>query len=208
MLSGILSRTKPSKDVIKVFLNKHYSPDFFAWEIPQTGEWGTISEKRAGEYFEHFRNRLGFAKTEMRGYPIPLGMTRSASDRAILVGEAAGQSKPLTGGGYMFGMRAAQHAIEATKNAFELDTFSKFFFEKEYGQRWRSELGREIEMQKVARRFYRRLTNRQIDRLFEIAGPHIDKTNVEDYDMLSEMWKQLPKGTLVRAGLASVFDFY
>lgn len=205
---GILSRTKPAKENVKVWLNKHYSPDFFAWSIPQTGEWGTISEKRAGEYFDHFRSKVGFEKTEMRGYPIPVGFTKSSAERAMLVGEAAGQSKPLTGGGYMFGLRASQYAIEAAKKAFDLGVFSSFFFDKEYHQKWRAELGKEIARQKFARRFYRRLTNRQIDRLFQILGPHVDSVNVEDYDALSEMWKKIPKSALFRAGLASIFDFY
>lgn len=205
---GILSRTKPSGGEIKVWLNKHFSPDFFAWSIPQTGEWGTICEKRAGEYFEHFRSKVGFERAEMRGYPIPLGVARSAWERTMLVGEAAGQSKPLTGGGYMFGLRAARHAVSAAKKAFELGVFSKFFFEKEYHQKWSRELGREIALQKFARLLYRRLTNRQIDRLFEILGKHIEAAPVEDYDSLSQMWKKIPKGALLQAALASVMDFY
>jgi flavin-dependent dehydrogenase len=205
---GILSRTKPLKGPVRVWLNKHYSPDFFAWSIPQTGEWGTIAEQRAGEYFEHFRNKLGFEKAEMRGYPIPVGAAKSSWDRTMLVGEAAGQSKPLTGGGYIFGLRASQHAISAAKRAFELNVFGKFFFGREYDRKWKKEIGGEIAKQKLARKFYRRLTNRQIDRLFELLGPHIDAAEVTDYDALSEMWKQIPKSSLVKAGIASIFDFY
>lgn len=204
---GILSRTKPAKGDIKVWLNKHYSPDFFAWSIPQTGEWGTISAQRAGEYFEHFRKKIGFDKAEMRGYPIPVGMLKSCSDRAMLVGEAAGQSKPMTGGGYIFGLRAAQHAIEAAKKAFDANNFTHFLFEKEYHNKWKAELGREIAVQKAARKFYRRLTNRQIDRLFEVAGKHVEKINVEDYDSLSDIWKMMPRSALLKAGLVSLFDF-
>ena len=204
IIYGILTRMKKQKGEIKVYLNKYYSPDFFAWLIPQTGEWGIMSGVNPKDYFEHFGKNENLEKGEVHASPIPMGFTQSSFERAMLVGEAAGQTKPLTGGGYVFGLECGQYAIRTADLCMQQKRYGKEFISSSY-DRWKPKIGKEIKMQLLARRFYRRMTNKQIDNVFDTLGPHTEKLPVKDYDMLSKTFMQVPKLAIMKAALQAVF---
>jgi digeranylgeranylglycerophospholipid reductase len=69
------------------------------------------------------------------------------SERVFLVGDAAGQTKPFTGGGILYGMRAAGIAAD------EMEVKSPESLE-DYEKKWRSELGNDIFLGRMIERFY------------------------------------------------------
>jgi flavin-dependent dehydrogenase len=79
---------------------------------------------------------------------IPIGPPDSVTaERTFLLGDAAAQTKPFTGGGILYGMTAADvaaRAIDPTDPA----TLA------EYDRGWRAELGREIRLGSWVRRAY------------------------------------------------------
>ncbi|MBI4019200.1 MAG: NAD(P)/FAD-dependent oxidoreductase [Candidatus Aenigmarchaeota archaeon] len=194
MVPGIFSRTKNrlQADEIKVFLNKFYSPDFFSWIIPQVNEYGLMTSVRPRENFEYFKKSIGAPDGELHSYMIPMGTTKSYSERALLVGEACGQTKPLTGGGIIFGMRAAHMAASVVKQAIEKNDFSSGFLSR-YEKSWKSEVSWEIKKQLFLRKAYRKMSNRDIDGLFRSFGSDIESVNTFDYDKITRSWKNLPK---------------
>lgn len=194
MVPGIFCRTKarvPAKE-IRVFLNKFYSPDFFSWIIPQVNEYGLMTCVRPRENFEYFKKSIGAPDGELHSYMIPMGTTKSYSERALLVGEACGQTKPLTGGGIIFGMRAARMAAAVIKQAAARNNFSAGFLSR-YERAWKSELSWEIRKQLFLRKAYRKMSNADIDGLFKAFGGDIESVNVFDYDKITRSWKNLPK---------------
>jgi digeranylgeranylglycerophospholipid reductase len=79
---------------------------------------------------------------------IPIGAPeRTVADRGFLLGDAAGQTKPFTGGGILYGMTAADLAVEhiAPDDPTSL---------QDYETAWRDELGREIALGHWLRRAY------------------------------------------------------
>ncbi|MBI2075708.1 MAG: hypothetical protein HYT72_00480 [Candidatus Aenigmarchaeota archaeon] len=196
---GIFARAekKLSADTIEVYLNKFFSPDFFSWIIPQTKEYGIITRIRPRNNFEYFKNTLNLPDGRMYSSYIPIGYCKSYAQRTLLVGDACGQVKPLTGGGIMFSMRAAKHAARIIRLAAEKDRFDANFLSR-YEILWKRELAWEIKRQLLLRRVYRRLTNRDIDKIFITFGHSISKINEFDYDKLTDMWKKLPKMELLK----------
>jgi flavin-dependent dehydrogenase len=69
------------------------------------------------------------------------------ADRVFLIGDAAAQTKPFTGGGIRYGMIAADRAA-ATIDPHEPDTLDA------YERAWRDELGQEITLGRWIRRAY------------------------------------------------------
>lgn len=192
---------------INVFFNKHYSPDFFSWIIPQNDEYGTISSIRPREYLKHFEKKQFLPGGQMFAYLIPTGYVKSYSTRTMLIGDACGQNKPLTGGGIMFGLRAARHAAATIENAFEKNSFDANAL-KQYETDWKRDFASEIDKQFLVRMLYRRLSNRDIDMLFKEIGPDIEKLSDFDYDKFSGAWVQLPKIKLMKLAVRAAMSMF
>jgi digeranylgeranylglycerophospholipid reductase len=136
------------------FVDVHLTvPRFFAWRIPR-GEAGVeygLAAPPGVEVTEAF-DRLTDAydvETDRRcSGGIPIGPPETVTgDRVFLLGDAAGQTKPFTGGGILYGMTAADHAAE-TIDPDDPATLA------DYERAWRADLRREIRLGHVIRRAY------------------------------------------------------
>ncbi|MBS7637941.1 hypothetical protein KEJ49_03490, partial [Candidatus Bathyarchaeota archaeon] len=91
---------------------------------------------------------------------------RTYGDGIILVGDAAGQTKPTTGGGVILGgicaIEAGRTAADALKRG---DPNSSLL--RRYQESWRKILGREFSQMLAIRRVFERLSDQQIDRIFK-----------------------------------------
>ncbi|MEK6887795.1 MAG: NAD(P)/FAD-dependent oxidoreductase [Candidatus Aenigmatarchaeota archaeon] len=195
---GIMVKTKRSMEgKVNVFFNKYYSPNFFSWIIPQNNEYGTISDVRPREYLDYFKKQYHLPEGYIAANLIPTGYVRSYANRTILVGDACGQNKPLTGGGIMFGLKAAIYASTTISDAFDRGRFDAAHL-KQYESMWKKDFAWEIDKQFLARMLYRNLTNKQIDKVFLQIGPSIEKLNNFDYDKFSKAWIKMPKIAMLK----------
>lgn len=185
---------------IQVFLNKYFSPEYFAWIIPQSNEYGIMTGLRPKSYLDYFAKQMFLPGGKIYAYLVPLGYTKSYADRTLLLGDACGQNKPLTGGGIIFSLKCARIAAEHLKFALMEDRFGASQL-SDYETHWKRAIGLEIDRQFFARRIYRNLTNKEIDDIIKSLGPSISELRGFDYDRLSATWKMLPKGKLLKLGL-------
>lgn len=174
---GILcfSNEDDSQDFVDVFLDV---PSFFGWRIPRgdSVEYGAAVPR--GEEPVKWLNKVTdrfIDREEQKNIcagAIPINPPEKVTaNRVFLVGDAAGQTKPFTGGGILYGMRCAEiasHEIDVT------DTSTLQNYEKE----WRNEIGNEIRLGSFIERFYS--TPEPIQRLglgfFQgEIGVHMDK---------------------------------
>ncbi len=197
LYTGLFSRGKKRNGEITVFMNKFFSPDFFAWHIPYNGEHGLITAIRPKAHLEDFEQSCGFDRGVLCGSQIPIGMQKSFSERCLLVGDAASQVKPLTGGGIIFSLRAAKYAAEVAKEALDNNKFNASFM-SQYESSWHSDFGAEIRKQFMLRNAYRKLTNKQIDDIFSAIKPVMEDMPVFNYDHLSKLCWKMPKLKLIR----------
>ena len=152
LLHGVLGFSDEDDDTD--FVDVHLTvPDFFAWRIPrgEAGvEYGLATPPGAGvrERFDRFTADYGVETDHRCSGLIPVGPPESVtSRRAFLIGDAAAQTKPFTGGGILYGMTAADHA------AREIDPRRPGSL-SEYERAWRDDLDREIELGHWIRRAY------------------------------------------------------
>ena len=205
---GIMVKTKNKMDGnISVFFNKYYSPDFFSWIIPQNNEYGTISAIRPREYLKNFEKEQYMPGGAIIAYLIPTGYVRSYSDRTLLVGDSCGQNKPLTGGGIMFGLKAAGYATDTINKAFSMGRFDSKVL-RNYETAWKKDFAWEIDKQFLIRMLYRRLSNNDIDNIFLQMGPHMERLSNFDYDKFSGSWIKLPKIKMLKVILSASTGFF
>ncbi|MFB6096487.1 MAG: geranylgeranyl reductase family protein [Haloferacaceae archaeon] len=128
-------------------------PRFFAWRIPRGDagvEYGLAAPpgREVNEMFATLTDAYGVETDHFCSGAIPIGPPeRTVSDRAFLLGDAAGQTKPFTGGGILYGMTAADVASEVIDPA-DPSTLA------DYERGWREELAGEIRLGRWIRRAY------------------------------------------------------
>lgn len=167
---------------VEVHMGAHVAPRGFGWAVPVVREdglcvrVGLMCAKDAGQYFSRLlagvAPRWGVRAgdiTTPRQKVLPLGpIQRTFADRLLVLGDAAGLVKPTTGGGIYYSLLSAQLAAEALIENLPHDAVQAADLAI-YESRWRNRLGPELRWQLVLRRIAQRLTDSDIDALFELA---------------------------------------
>ena len=151
-LHGVLAFTdEPDHgDHVDVHLT---APRFFAWRIPRGDagvEYGLAAPPgtEVTELFEGLTESYGVDTDHFCSGAIPIGPPESVTtDRVFLIGDAAAQTKPFTGGGILYGMTAADCAARHIQpdRPDSLDI---------YESAWRQALASEIRLGHLIRRGY------------------------------------------------------
>jgi len=164
-------------DGLEVFFDQEIAPGFFAWLVP-THEGralvGLLSRREPGAHLKALlsslcsQGKIATAEVEVSYGGIPLRpLARTYMSRVLVVGDAAGQVKPTSGGGIYYGLLCADSAAAVLHRALVKNDFSEQLFAG-YQRVWRRRIGRELRIGYWARQLYERLSNRHIDKLFEI----------------------------------------
>lgn len=184
LLMGVIDITKEedySPDV-EIIIDKKASPDGFFWKIPRgmTTEYGMFSSEADFLALEKF---FGIKPVERRAGLIPLGPGKTFFNRTLLVGDAAGMSKPWSGGGIIYGLTAARIAAKTVEEAFEHGNFSEGFLER-YESGWKKVFGKQIQAGMLGRRVFENMGDFEVGlalRGMRIFNPLI---NLMDMDFL------------------------
>jgi flavin-dependent dehydrogenase len=97
---------------------------------------------------------------------IPLRpLPRTYGDRVLVVGDAAGQVKPTSGGGIYYGLLCAGIAADTLHCALDKGDLSAGVLSS-YERDWRRLLGAELTIGYWSRKLFERLSDRVIDRMF------------------------------------------
>lgn len=166
-------------DDVEVHLGRDVAPGFFSWMVPTLpgrALVGLLARRRAQGHLAEFIQRLRQAGkineivTEAACWGIPLRpLKRTHQDRVLVVGDAAGQVKPTTGGGIYYSLLASEIAARVLSEALRADDLSPSRL-SDYQDQWKRLLGHELEVGYSARRLYEFLSDRQIGSLVEQAG--------------------------------------
>ena len=182
----------PGTDEVEVYFGD-VAPGFFRWivpTVPPMARVGLLSRQNPGRYLKNWLKQLvkqgkitsGDVSISYGGIPLK-PPTRTYGERIIAVGDAAGQVKPTSGGGIYYGLLSADIAAVTLHQALTADDLSARRLAN-YQRGWRKKLGRELRTGYWARKLYERLSNRQVDRLFEIVkATGIDTALLEAEDI-------------------------
>ncbi|MCD6403415.1 MAG: geranylgeranyl reductase family protein [Candidatus Aenigmarchaeota archaeon] len=131
------------RDVVEVLLDA--SPDFFGWVVPESIEKARIGIASKKNAFKHFKallkRRVGkYYPPDVRGV-IRYGlMKKTVADNLLVVGDAATQVKPFSGGGLVYGLMSAKIASIACIKALKFERFDEGFLKENYEKVWKEKL--------------------------------------------------------------------
>ncbi|MFC1902873.1 geranylgeranyl reductase family protein [Chloroflexota bacterium] len=185
---GTQADVQSTVDEVEVYFGRGIAPGFFAWLVPTSpggARVGLMTRRSPGQYLGRLmsslltQGKIVSADAELSYGGIPLKpLSRTYGDRVLVVGDAAGQVKPTTGGGIYYGLLCADIAADTLLRALQKDDLSARSLAC-YEREWKKRLKRELEIDYYARKFYERLNDGQIDRIFDII-----KSNGLDKDLL------------------------
>ncbi len=166
-------------DMVEVYIKKPY----FYWVIPEgkgVVRVGVISQNP-------YRDLSAFIKEKKMGKEIlekfagivPLTYFNPIFREGIfLVGDSAGQVKPITYGGIYMGMRAAELLCDCLVEARPSD----------YSYLWQKRFGREISIGIRAREIFKKLSNKELKRIFSLVKERVklieEKADFERHSLL------------------------
>jgi digeranylgeranylglycerophospholipid reductase len=164
---------------VEIYFDQQIAPGCFAWLVPiapNRALIGLLSTSQARLHLEKFllspscRGRIVSRRAQIRQKAIPLGiLPRTYGDRMLVIGDAAGQVKPTTGGGIYFGHIGTKIAIKVLSEALSEDNLAANRLSR-YQKEWKAKLGKEIRFGYWARQAFTKLSNNHIDYLFHLAG--------------------------------------
>ncbi len=220
---GIEGRLKPGAgtswrdDYVHVFVGQDMAPGWFGWIIPV--DYGVvrvgIGASTPQKPIECYRRMQAafpalFSNIEpnrMYGGTIPLTFApKSFDDNVLLVGDAAGQVKPFSGGGIYTSLVAARHASTTILRAFEREDFSAQALSV-YERGWKREIGRELRKSWYLRHFGLSLTDGQVDRVVRaLRGPNLSSmaARYADIDYPSKVLLRMARSLPAMATLGAV----
>jgi digeranylgeranylglycerophospholipid reductase len=195
-LQGIgaeLSEVALDPKFVHIFVGRTTAPGFFAWAIP-TNTSGTTAriglcigkhhEFPLQHYFTTFLHQPLFQDASILkrfGGSIPLGpLKRTTASHLMLVGDAAAQVKPTSGGGLYPGLLCASHCSDIAEAAFQSKQFDEDFLQR-YHATWTKEIGRELSLGMRFRSMFLRLTDKEFDKYIEKLNTRKTIETINEY---------------------------
>ncbi|MCP8311319.1 MAG: geranylgeranyl reductase family protein, partial [Candidatus Methylarchaceae archaeon HK01M] len=150
------------KDRVELYLDNRVAPGFFTWVIPLDDDIARLGVAGKGMNPKKFLD--GFVKdhkaTAIKKIVSPIYVGGASENfihgNIVVVGDAAGQTKPTTGGGIFTGGVGGLLAGRAVLNSLLLNDPSAL---REYEVQWRKIFGKEFMVMSQARKIYEKLEN-------------------------------------------------
>lgn len=180
-------------DTIEVAFDSQLYPGFFAWIIPTGRARGKVGVAgrgiNAASALQYYLDSKG-KHSVMRKIYAPIwinGPLKSfVTDRTIIVGDAAGQSKPTTAGGIyscgMAGVLAGRALVNSAEQSNSDQKEKQLLLLKYYESKWLSMFKAEFDKMLLVRRLFERMDNRAIDDLINAIPPEVIQEASSDGD--------------------------
>ncbi|MGZ7136414.1 MAG: FAD-dependent monooxygenase, partial [Methanobacterium sp.] len=163
-----------SENLVHLYVDSKISPGFI-WIIPiskrtaRVGLFYDTEYKELNNILKDFACNNEFLKDSkiLKKYhgkiPVYNYKNKIVKGRAILIGDAASQIKPTTGGGLVIGFICAKMAAEDVVEAIKSDDISLL---NNYQKRYKKKFENELKMQLKVQKTFESLTNSDLDSMF------------------------------------------
>ncbi len=162
------------QESVDVYLGSKTSGGFFGWATPAgpLTKIGTGSlYPTARNFFNNLNSRFGKDRIlGINGGAIPISyLKRTYSDRSILVGDAAGIVKPLSGGGIYTGIISSQCGSQVISSALENESVNRRTL-SQYQRKWKRKLGLELWFDGLVQKLFASLSDNTFERLYRVIS--------------------------------------
>ncbi|MEM3566480.1 MAG: NAD(P)/FAD-dependent oxidoreductase [Candidatus Bathyarchaeia archaeon] len=169
-------------DIVEVILGRNYAPGFYAWLIPKneteakvglgakTGNPRILLKRLMGKH-PAISTKLRTAKVIRQSYhPITLGgpIQKAYTNGFLVVGDAASQVKPTTGGGIILGLNCARIAADVATEALNKNDFSAEFLSM-YQRRVMKTFGFDLKIMLRIREMLDKLPDEKLDAIVSLC---------------------------------------
>lgn len=191
-------------DYCHFYLGNEIAPGAYAWIFPKGEELANVglgvlgSKSNSGEPVrllrEFVKSHLPEGKiVEMNtgGVPVAPPLESVTSDGVMLIGDAAHQSDPLTGGGIINGMIAGVIAGEVAADAVSKGDVRKTAL-KNYEDRWGESNGKKLQRHYELKEFFINLKDNDLNNLLNSLQSE-DTSRMDLRDMLKALLRLNPK---------------
>ena len=148
----LISDIEVDEDYYEIYLNNRIAPGGYAWVFPKGRRranvgLGILASRASGavDYLRRFVSKKfpdgRIVSTMIGGVPVSAPIERTVCDGLILVGDAARQTDPLSGGGIVNAMHAGKMAGEVCARAIRNGDVSAAAL-GEYERIWRETIGK------------------------------------------------------------------
>lgn len=173
----LMSGTGIDQDYCYFYLGNEIAPGGYIWIFPKGKDLANVGigilgsksgKKHAIDYLKEFvEQKFASAKIleiDVGGVPVSGSIERTIANGLMLVGDAARQSDPITGGGIITAMEAGKIAGEVAYEAISRDDLSVSMLEM-YEKKWRQTIGLEIDNSLIVKDLFIDFTDKEIDSL-------------------------------------------
>ncbi|MCS3923210.1 NAD(P)/FAD-dependent oxidoreductase [Methanosalsum natronophilum] len=183
------------------YLGNEIAPSGYIWIFPKGNDKANVGigilgsevteDMRPVDYLDTFiENKFPNAKIiEMvvGGVPVSGSIHKSYTNGLMVVGDAARQSDPITGGGIINAMDAGKIAGEVAAEAVKVGDYSENML-KEYETRWKSIIGKEIDCSLIVKNNFVHFTDKQLNSL-AYSLKDVNFTSMSLMDLLFALFK-------------------
>lgn len=140
----------------KVFIGSNYGFQGFGWIVPTSNDElliGVLARDKSKKIITEFISLVTKTyniiinesdKKNIKSWGIPIKpLEKTYDNRLLVVGDAAGLVKPITGGGIYYSQISAEIAVKTIKHALEINNFNCEVMAN-YQQKWEKQIGDEI----------------------------------------------------------------
>lgn len=172
-------------DKVEMFVGNAFAPGFFGWIVPQGDGHGMVelgvhmTPEPARLHWERMRQHKvvePFVHRAEVQYDIaaviPFGpKSKTTADNVMLVGDAAAQAKPTSGGGVYTGLKCAEQLVAVASEALEAGDLGDARLRR-YHEAWSASVGRELRTGARLRKAFMHLRDDEVEALFrELDDP-------------------------------------
>jgi digeranylgeranylglycerophospholipid reductase len=160
--------------ILEFYFGNKIAPKGYVWIFPKGSDVANVGlgvrdpNKTALEYLNEFvdskEELQGGSVVEINvgGVPVQGPIEKSVTDGVLLVGDAARQIDPLTGGGIYNAMHCGVIASEVISEAIEHNDFSEKFL-MTYDKRWRESIGKSLERSLKVKNVLERMSDKDLN---------------------------------------------
>ncbi len=188
----------------KFFLGQRYTPGGYVWIFPKGKNTANVGLGLLGsssgnvravsllqKFIESYLPQGKILEMVVGGVPVSGQIKQTISGGLMLVGDAARQSDPLTGGGIVNAMDAGKMAGEVCIKAHEAGDYSLRTL-KEYEDKWRATIGKELSKSLLVKNLLIKLTDEQLNQLARSLNG-IDTSKMQLSSLLLVLFKKNPR---------------
>ncbi len=167
---------------VELYLGRDIAPEGYGWAVPLVRDdrprmkVGVVARGDAEQGLRRLLTRPILADS-LRSAPEPplrrllpiMPARQTYGHRVLAVGDAAGLTKPTTGGGIFYSLLSGLLAAETLTGALRRDRLDASDL-RGYEGRWRARLGADLRISACVRRLFARLTDPELERLLDALG--------------------------------------